>query len=106
MKYKITAGCELSLDQMDLGLGKLTVDTASLFLELDKSWDESKYINDNGTPTVKGTKTITNILIQGLVANIHGAHQTKQWDSAEHLRYIISELERGFVQIGDIDQSI
>ena len=41
----------------------------------------------------------------GLVGNIHNGHSQKHWDSAEHLRYIISELERGFVQVTHLKKS-
>ncbi|MEL6835225.1 MAG: hypothetical protein AAFP77_19655 [Bacteroidota bacterium] len=51
---------------------------------------------NNGLVNQAGMKVQTQGLIQGLVANIHWAHQMGYWDSAEHLRYIIENLERGF----------
>jgi len=50
----------------------------------------------DGGFTDQGVKAVTDGLIQGLVANIHYAHQTGIRQSAEHLRHIIAELERGF----------
>jgi len=37
--------------------------------------------------------------------NIHMAHEKGFRDSAEHLRWIISELERGFVTVANVEQS-
>ena len=65
-------------------------------LNLPDYLDPSAYY-ENGRLTSAGVIVVTSILTQGLIANIHGAHQYKLRDSAEHLRYIISELERGFV---------
>jgi len=72
-------------------------------LEVSKNLDKSKYLN-NGLPTVAGTKALTSAFVQGLVGNIHQAHQNGYWDSAEHLRYIISELERGFIQVSHVSK--
>jgi hypothetical protein len=50
-----------------------------------------------GLPTAEGSKIITNAFTQGLIANIHACHEHGFRDSAEHLRYIIDNLQRGFV---------
>ena len=73
-------------------------------LECSPNLDETKYLDD-GLPTDEGSKVLSNVLIQGLVANIHMAHEKKFRDSAEHLRWIISELERGFVEVTNIEES-
>ena len=65
--------------------------------------DRSKYLDENDLPTSHGSKSITNVLVHGLIGNIHQAHQRGQWNDAEHMRYIISELERGFVAITTVD---
>lgn len=57
---------------------------------------ESSWRDKNGELNKEGLKAQTQGLIQGLIANIHYAHQMGLWDSAEHLRYIIDNLERGF----------
>ncbi len=73
-----------------------------LMLEVDDKVDAAHYIQEpflrskSGPPTQGGVKILTQALVQGLAANIHGAHQEGWWDSAEHLRYIIAELERSF----------
>lgn len=74
-------------------------------LDVSANLDEDSYIDKNNFPTKEGSNVFTNVLVQGLIANIHLAHQNEYRDSAEHLRYIISELERGFVKNVDISQS-
>lgn len=68
------------------------------FLEVSDNQDKSMFLKDD-LPTKGGIKPLTQCFLQGLVGNIHHAHQNGWWDSAEHIRYIISELERGFVQV-------
>jgi len=70
-----------------------------------KNLDKKQYINLAGLPTKSGSLVITNVLVQGLIGNIHLAHESGFRDSAEHLRYIISELERGFVVVADVTKS-
>ena len=74
-------------------------------LDVSDNLDKSQYIDAEGVPTQAGTKVLTNNFVQGLIGNIHQAHDKGYWDSAEHLRYIISELERGFIEITNSDTS-
>lgn len=67
--------------------------------------DKSQYLYKDELPTEAGSKVLANVFIQGLVGNIHLAHEKGFRDSAEHLRWIISELERGFVSVANIKQS-
>lgn len=60
------------------------------------------YRDEEDKLTKEGIKALTNVLVQGLNANIQGSHQGKKWDSAEHLRYVISELERSFVAVTNV----
>ena len=57
------------------------------------------YFGKGGEPTAAGVMLSTNALIEGLNGNIHYAHNKGYRDSAEHLRYIIDQLERRFVAI-------
>lgn len=75
--------------------GKPKLKGVEINLCLPPGLDESGYY-EGDHPNSLGVQAITSTLVQGLVANIHGAHQHGTRDSAEHLRYIISELERGF----------
>lgn len=74
-------------------------------LEVSENLDKSRYVTKTGLPTKEGVKPLTAALIQGLIANIHAAHQIGHWDSAQHLRYIIEELEKGFVAVAEITES-
>lgn len=63
------------------------------------------YIDEENFPTQQGSVAMSIALVQGLVGNIHFAHQKGFRDSAEHLRWIIAELERGFVSVVDVKES-
>ena len=75
-------------------------------LDLSSNMIREEYLTKDGKPTKNGSHAITSAFIQGLVGNIHFAHQAGFRDSAEHLRYIISELERGFVRQVEVDHCI
>jgi hypothetical protein len=81
-----------------------SVISTDIQLQLPKELDENMYFNKEGLPNKEGTKALSQCFIQGLIANIHQAHQNGLRDSAEHLRYIISELERGFVELVDVSK--
>lgn len=55
--------------------------------------------NQDGSPTREGIKMGTCIMTLGLSNNLHYAHDKGLWDSAEHLRYIIQDLEEQFVKV-------
>lgn len=76
------------------------------YLEVSENLDESKYMNDEDVLTADGSKALTQCFIQGLVGNIHMAHERGYRNDVEHLRYIISELERGFSSIATTEKSI
>jgi hypothetical protein len=68
-------------------------------LEVSKNVDRSIFFNPDGTPNLMGVKALCQCFVQGLIGNIHYGNETKLWNDAEQLRYVIAELERGFVQI-------
>lgn len=103
MRFRFTAISELVLEHFE-GDAKSTHVATNLRLELSKNLDRKLYLK-NDLPTKEGVKPLTQALVQGLIANIHHAHEKKFWDSAEHLRYIISELERGFVEVAEVKES-
>lgn len=74
-------------------------------LEVDSQLNRSQYLNDEDLPTKDGSKVLSNVLVQGLIGNIHSAHQQGFRDSAEHLRWIIEELTRGFAAVANVDKS-
>lgn len=72
-------------------------------LYMSSNLDQSHYITKEGVPNAEGAKALTQVLVQGLVANIHSCHEEGYIDSAEHLRAIISELERGFIEVTNVE---
>ena len=74
-------------------------------LDVSNNLDIRQYIDEDGLPTSHGSEALINNLIQGLIGNIHLAHQKGWKNDAENLRYIISELERGFIENVNIDTS-
>ena len=69
--------------------------TTDILLDVLPPLDRAKYF-ENELPNKNGSQILTQIFVDGLLANIHMAHQRGYRDSADHLRYIIAELERGF----------
>lgn len=69
----------------------------SIVLEISPNLDAKEYHDKEANPTSEGTHALTQTLLQGLIGNIHYAHQKGLRNDAEHLRYIIKELERGFI---------
>lgn len=95
MEYRFIVTSEVTA-VADMKKGRSTIKETKVFLDCSdenaRVWKDKKGVV-NGT----GLKVQTLGLIQGLVTNIHVGHQLGTWDSAEHLRYIIKELEKGFV---------
>lgn len=83
---------------------KVSLQKTKIALDIPEELDRSAYFDKDDMPTQVGSHTMTTIFIQGLIGNIHASHQKGFRDSAEHLRYIISELERGFVQVGELKE--
>lgn len=94
LEYKFRVVSEVTA-VADFEKGTSAVKETKVLLECSnreaRAWKDNK-----GVVNEIGMKAQTQGLIQGLVANIHYAHQKEMWNSAEHLRYIINELERGF----------
>jgi len=104
MEFEIEGRCVVKLEHKK---GEKTSKhvTTDFNLEVSKNIDRSLFLDKDDLPTAKGTKALTQCFIQVLVGNIHNAHQKGFWNDAEHLKYIISELEDGFVRIANIYKS-
>lgn len=98
MRYSITGIVKVTADYSH-GDTKSTHVATDFKLEVSKHLEQSKYNDRRGLPTKEGAHALTNAFVQGLVGCIHHAHEKGYKDSAEHLRYIISELERGFINV-------
>ena len=79
-----------------------TFESVEIKLYLSKNLDPSAYFNKDGSRKAASVKPTTQCFVQGLLANLHAAHQHGLWDSADHLRYIIQQLEHGFVKIAKV----
>jgi hypothetical protein len=79
--------------------------TTDFNLDVIGDLDKNQYLDKEDLPTEAGSKVLSNVLVQGLIGNIHLAHEKGFRDSAEHLRWIISELERGFISVANVNQS-
>lgn len=73
-------------------------------LEVSKNQDKNMFLDFKGRTKKEGVKPLTMTFIQGLVGNVHFAHERGYWDSAEHLRYIIAELTRGFASVASVSE--
>lgn len=102
MEFNFKAECVLTLEH---NKGKTKHLSTDFNLELSEGLNKDVYLDKEGLPTKQGSEALTNVFIQGLVGNIHQAHENGYRDSAEHLRYIIAELERGFVAVTEVTKS-
>lgn len=105
MKVQLKSICVLELESSEGAKTSKHIST-NFNLDVSKNMDRSKYFDKDGLPNAEGSKALTQVFMAGLIANIHNAHNNKFRDSAEHLRYIISELERGFIQVAYSEKSI
>jgi hypothetical protein len=71
-------------------------------LNCSSNIDNTLYMDETGFPTKEGSLVMTNVLIQGLVCNIHQSQANGFRNDSEHLRYIIAELERGFASVVEV----
>lgn len=104
MKFDFVGRCVLTMEHQPGMKTSKHVET-KFNLDVSRNLDKKQYLDEDDLPTAAGVKALTNVFIQGLVGNIHHANEKGYWNDAEHIRYIISELERGFVQIAKTDKS-
>jgi hypothetical protein len=101
MKFTITGISQLTLEYKE-GDKKSKHVSTDFNLEVGDNVQKDKFLDKDNLPNADGSKALTLCLVQGLVANIHYAHEKGFINDAKHLRQIIAELERGFVQIPKI----
>lgn len=104
MEFSFEAKVVLTLEHKK-GMTKSKHVATDFNIDVSDNLDRSMYLDEKKLPTEAGSRTLSNILIQGLVGNIHLAHEKGFMDSAEHLRWIISELEKGFATVAYVKQS-
>ena len=104
-EFTFIATCFLTLEHKE-GDNKSTHKSTSILVEVPPPLDQRVYLTPEGFPTKEGAKIMSETFIAGLVANIHNCHQRGYRDSAEHLRHIIKELERGFVSVAQVGEGV
>lgn len=104
MQFEFKTTCSLTLEHK-LGDSSSKHVSTKFNLEVSDNLEPAKYLDAEGLPTANGSQAITQCLVQGLIGNIHMANESGFRNDAEHLRYIISELERGFVSIAEVKPS-
>lgn len=104
MEFSFGAKVVLTLEHKN-GMSTSTHVATDFNLEVIGELDKKQYLDKEDLPTSAGANVLSSVLVQGLVGNIHMAHEKGFRDSAEHLRWIISELERGFTSVAIIEPS-
>lgn len=104
MKFEFEGKCVLEMEQINGSKASQHVQT-KFNLDVSKNLDRKQYLNDEGLPNAVGSQALTNVFIQGLIGNIHHANEKGYWNDADHIRYIFSELQRGFVEIVETGSS-
>lgn len=104
MEYKIEGRSVVTLEHNEGDKTSKHLST-DFNLNVSKNIEKCGFVGEDDLPTKEGTKALTQCFIQGLVGNIHRAHQKGYWNDADHIRYVISELEKGFVSHATIYNS-
>lgn len=104
MEFTLEAKVVLTLEHKK-GMRFSNLVATDFNLEVSDNLERSQYLDKENLPTELGSKGLSNVLIQGLVGNIHFAHEKGFQDSATHIRWIISELERGVASTANIKKS-
>lgn len=103
--FSFTAISQIELSH-DKGAPKSKHVATNIRLEVSDNLDRSRYMDKELRPTEEGSRALTQTLLSGLAANIHNMHQKGWRDSAEHLRYVISELERQFIEVANVSNGV
>lgn len=74
---------------------RTTLKECNVSLQVSRNLERGMYLDD-GLPGTNGIKPLTQCFVQGLIANIHRAHDKDFMDKDEHLAYIMDELKRSF----------
>lgn len=97
-KFRLFVEADVVWRARDNGKNKVT----SVLLRGENVDLKAFFDKDSGQLNKEGYKTVTELLLQGLNTNIHGAHQAGVIPSAEHLRHVINRLEDLFVKVTEV----
>lgn len=67
-------------------------------LEISKNLSKEVYLKRD-LPTNEGIRPMQQAFIQGIMTNIKIADKNGWWKEADHLKYIIDELQRAYVAV-------
>lgn len=70
-------------------------------LDVSTNLDKKQYLYED-LPTKNGSEMLTEVLVQGLIGNIHFSDQKGFKTSPQHLREIIAKLEKGFASVATV----
>lgn len=88
---------------VDITKDFVTLKGTDLHLGISENINDNDFFDEKGYPNKQGYEMLTTAFLAGLNGNIHIAHQQGYRDSAEHLRYIIAQLEEMFILIPTIE---
>lgn len=95
--YSITALLHLELPE---GQGtKARIEAVDMVLDAPGTMLAQLQLPD-GNFTKQGCHAATDALVQGIISNLHYAHQKGHWKSHEHYQHILAMLEKGFAFAG------
>jgi hypothetical protein len=95
MKIAYQATVLLQLDLPEGSGTKAKVEAVDMLLDAPGRMKEQLQLPD-GSFTKQGCHAATDALLQGLISNLHYAHQSGHWKSHEHYQHILAILEKGF----------
>lgn len=98
MRFSFTVISRIILEH-EPGTQRSTLEESNLRLEISKNLDRKMYLDNKDLPKEPATKPVTQALIQGLMTNIKLAHEKGWMNEADHLRYVIDELQRAFTHV-------
>lgn len=104
-QFDFTGICKVTMSH-EKGTPKSKHVSTDFRLEISKNLDRKVYLDEDELPTKNAIKPLDQCFIQGLVGTIHKAHEEGWWDSADHLRYIICEIERGFAEVSNVSKGV
>jgi len=101
-KVYFTAIAQLVLEVNPI-TNKFVPEETNIRIDCSPEIDESRYLSEKTVFTKEGSNIATIAFCQALIGNIHIAHENGFRDSAEHLRYIIETITKGFAAVPQIE---
>lgn len=99
-KFHFAAISKITLEH-EQGAPTSVLKSSDLRLEVSGNLDKSVYIDSNGLPRKYALKPITNALLSGIITNIRNGAAKGWWSEGEHMKYVVEQLHRMFVEPHD-----